>query len=122
MDTVDTAEFFTLYPHIAGKIRKLWGTKDCRDLMMSLLNESRDGKRAGFPVAIGKTIFLLLKVHDTKFPQFDDTDDIVVPFKMLRSRSAIVEIQHDWGMVATAAKIIAFVLIAAIFYKVYKKL
>lgn len=121
MDTVDTSEFFTLYPHIAGKIRDLWGTKECRVLLMTLLNESRDGKRAGFPISIGKTIFTLLKVHDTKFPQFDDADDIVVPFKLARPRPVIVDRSYDWGIVGTAAKIIALVLIAAIFYKVYKK-
>lgn len=121
MDTVNTSEFFTLYPHIAVKIRALWGTKECRVLLMSLLNDSREGSRAGFPPNIGTTIISLLKVHDVKFPQFDDTGDIVMPFAGVRYRQVIKQ-QYDWGFVATAAKLIAFVLIAAIFYKVYKKL
>jgi len=121
VDTVDTSEFFTLYPHIAGKIRKLWGTKDCRDLLLSLLNDSREGKRAGFPPSIGKTIFSLSKAHDKSFPQFDDTDHIIVPFEMART-APVVNQPYDWGFVATIAKIIAFILIAAIFYKVYVRL
>ncbi len=120
MDTVDTSEFFTLYPHLGVKIRALWGSKECRVILMSLLNDSRDGSRAGFPVSIGKTIFSLLKAHDVKFPQFDDKD--ALPFTGVRSRPVIVKQQHDWGIVATAAKIIAFVLIAAVLYKIYKKL
>jgi hypothetical protein len=86
---------------------------------MSLLNDTRDGSRSGFPVSMGKVIFSLLKAHDTKFPQFDDKD--AIPFTGIRSRPVIIKQQHhDWGVVATTAKIISFVLIAVIFYKIYK--
>lgn len=120
MDAIDTSELFTRYPHIAVKIRTLWSTKECRTLLMSLLNDSREGNRAGFPHSIGKIIFSLLKDHDAKFPQFDDKDDL--PFSGVRSRRVIVQHQHDWGIIGSAAKIIVFVLIAAILYKIYIRL
>jgi hypothetical protein len=85
---------------------------------MSLLNDTRDGSRSGFPVSMGKVIFSLLKAHDTKFPQFDDKD--ALPFTGMRSRPVIIKQQHDWGAVATAAKIILLVLTAIILYKVFK--
>jgi hypothetical protein len=120
MDNIDTSEFFTLYPHLAAKIQNLWGTKDCRAQLMHLLNDSRGGSRAGFPIAIGKTIILLLKEHDTKFPRFDDTGEFIIPFTSVRSRPVIVKNQHDLGIIGTTAKLISIVLLTTIIYKVFK--
>jgi hypothetical protein len=122
MDNIDTSELLTLYPHVAAKIKTLWGTKECRTLLMTLLNDSRGGTRAGFPVSIGRVIILLLNEHDANFPRFDDTGEFIVPFTGVRSRPAIVRQQHDWGIIGSAAKLMAFVLLAAIFFEIYKKL
>ncbi|MGB9092944.1 MAG: hypothetical protein WCB93_02405 [Gallionella sp.] len=120
MDKLDTSELFRLYPRIAVKIRGLWGTRECRTLLMSLLNDSRDGKRAGFPVSVGQTIIALLNAHDEKFPQFDTKNDSLVPFTAARPRPVVVQQKQDWGFLGTFAKFIVLVCIAAVAYKYYK--
>lgn len=122
MNKIDTSELFAHYPHIAAKIKALWGTKECRVLLMSLMNDSRGGTRAGFPLSIGKIIISLLQAHDESFPQFDNKNDAFIPFTGVRSRPVVARQQSDWGMIGAIAKLIALVLIAAIFYKVYKNL
>jgi hypothetical protein len=119
MNKIDTSEIFTLYPHIGFKIKTLWGTKECRALLMSLLNDSREGKRAGFPISVGQTIISLINAHDSQFPRFDDTGEFIVPFTSVRSRPQPIQKNHDWGIIGTAAKFIAFVVIASIFYKIF---
>jgi hypothetical protein len=119
MDTIDTSELLSRYPHIADKIRTLWSTKECRALLMALLNDTREGSRAGFPQPIAKIIFSLLKDHDAKFPQFDDKDDL--PFKGVRIRPVLVQQVHDWGIIGATAKMIMFVLITVVLYKIYIK-
>ena len=119
MDKLDTSELFRLYPRIAVKIRGLWGTRECRALLMSLLNDSRDGKRAGFPVSVGQTIIALLNAHDEKFPQFDTKNDSLVPFTAVRPRPVVVQQKQGWGILGTFAKFIVLVLIAAVVYKYY---
>jgi len=119
-DKIDTSELFKLYPHIGVKIRTLWGTKECRALLMTLLNDSRGGSRAGFPVSIGESIIFLLNEHDARFPRFDDTGEFIVPFTGLRTNPKVVEQQHDWGMIGTTIKFVVFFLVAAVSYKIYK--
>jgi len=120
MDNLDTSELFAQYPRIAVKIKALWGTKECRDLLMSLLNDSRDGKRSGFPVSIGQTLMALLTDHDAKFPRFDNKHDSIIPFTAVRPRTVIVKPKSDWGFLGSLAKFLAFVLIAAFLYKYFK--
>ena len=116
MDNIDTSELFAHYPHLAAKIQNLWGTKECRANLLHLLSDSRGGTRAGFPIEIGKTIILLLRDHDAKFPMFDDTDTFL-PFIGMRPRPVIVKQQYDWSFIGTGAKLMAFILIGTIFYK-----
>ena len=123
MDKLDSSELFRLYPRIAVKIRGLWGTRECRTLLMSLLNDSRDGNRAGFPVSVGQTIIALLNAHDEKFPQFDTKNDSLVPFTAVRPRPVAVRQKQEkqgWGFIGTFAKFIVMVCIAAVAYKYYK--
>lgn len=122
MDKLDTSELFAQYPRIAVKIKTLWGTKECRDLLMSLLNDSRDGKRAGFPVSIGQTIMALLTDHDAKFPMFDSKDDNIIPFTAVRTRTVVVKPKSDWGFIGSLAKFLVFVVIASFLYQLFKKL
>ena len=120
---LDTSELFAHYPRIAVKIKALWGTQECRDLLMSLLNDTRDGKRAGFPVSVGQTIMALLNDHDAKFPRFDNKNDGIIPFTAVRPRTVIVNRpKSDWGFIGTLAKLLVFVLIAAFLYKFFKQL
>ncbi|MGA8862808.1 MAG: hypothetical protein WBM09_07600 [Gallionella sp.] len=117
---LDTSELFAHYPRIAVKIKALWGTKECRDLLMSLLNDSRDGKRAGFPVSVGQTIMALLNDHDAKFPRFDDKNEWIAPFTAVRAKPVVVKPKSDWGFIGSFVKFLAFVVIAAVLYKYFK--
>ncbi len=50
------------YPHIAAQLKKLWPTPECSEYLLSLLADNREGKRAGFPLAVVEEIILLLAV------------------------------------------------------------
>ena len=114
-------ELFIKYPHIANKINDLWGTAECRQLLVSLLADSRDGKRAGFPPSVASEIFKMLKQHDIQFPKFDTTDHIIVPFKSISTiRTAPVQSSNDWAFVKFAANVIVAVLVLALVYRVVK--
>ncbi len=60
----------TLPKHIQANLDFTYATKDYRIYINQLLNDSRDGKRQGFPPQVAKHLFYLLQEHDTKFPQY----------------------------------------------------
>ena len=73
-----------LLPHferIHKRIVALWGTQECRDYINTLLTDTRDGTRSGFPPVVAKELFRLLHEHDLEFRRFSKVSDIVVPFK-----------------------------------------
>jgi hypothetical protein len=72
MPRTDTTSLYQAFPHLR-KIDDLWGTRGARDLLQSLLYDSRDGSREGFPLESASTLLLLLMEHDSLFPQFDDS-------------------------------------------------
>jgi hypothetical protein len=51
-----------IYPHIAAQLKKLWPTPECSEYLLSLLADNREGKRAGFPLAVVEEIVMLLAV------------------------------------------------------------
>ena len=60
----------TLPEHIELQLHYLYATKDYRIYINQLLNESRDGKRQGFPPQVAKHLFQLLQAHDAEFPHY----------------------------------------------------
>ncbi len=83
-----------LLPHferIDRRIIALWGTKDCRNYLNSLLTDTRNDTRSGFPPVIAKELFRLLHNHDLEFPQFSNATDIVVPFTTPTRRRADIQ-------------------------------
>ena len=58
------------YPHIAEKIHLFWSTRDFNFIMNTLLNDSRDGERQGFPMEIISAIFAIIKKHDEMYPEY----------------------------------------------------
>jgi|GEM_PF-4424152 hypothetical protein len=116
MNKVDPAELFTKYPHIAKKITMLWGSSNCRELLLSLINDSRDGGRAGFSPEIARIIFALLDKHDEMYPQFNKSAHIEVPFgftqKKVPAARAVKENNDGWGVIHYA--IIIFILILGV--------
>ncbi|WPL15674.1 hypothetical protein Thiowin_00583 [Thiorhodovibrio winogradskyi] len=74
MPATDTTSLYQSFPHLR-EIDKLWGTRDARDFIKTLMNDSREGARLGFSLEHASTLFALLIEHDEQFPQFDDSRD-----------------------------------------------
>lgn len=72
MRKTDVSALYAAFPHLE-KLEKLWGSKDGRDFINALLNDTRGGTRQGFPAEHAVTILRLLLEHDALFPQFDDS-------------------------------------------------
>ncbi len=119
---VDPAELFKKYPHIAKRITSLWGSAECRELLMSLINDSRDGGRAGFSPEIARIIFALLDKHDAIYPQFDKSAHIEIPFGFTQKKKPVgppVKVTKEgWGIVHYIV-FIFFILLCVFAYKVY---
>ena len=62
--------FFVAYPHLKGLVSR-WGTQEGREQIASLVMDTRDGQRQGFPGEHAETLLRLLREHDAKFPQFE---------------------------------------------------
>ncbi len=71
MPKVDTSKLYADHPHLA-QIDKMWGTRDCREFLTSLMHETRGGTRHGFPPDSASVIIRLLIEHDKTFPEFDE--------------------------------------------------
>ena len=61
------------FPDLGRRIKFLWGYIECRTLLESLMNDTRDGHRAGFPQPISEAIIALSLKHDDDFPKFVPT-------------------------------------------------
>lgn len=68
---IDTAALFERFPHLRS-IEESWGTLACRKHLMTLMNDTRNGQRKGFPADQAMTIFRLMLEHDTDFPQYEE--------------------------------------------------
>lgn len=66
----DTRSLYERFPHLR-RIDLMWGSREGRSFLSSLLTDTRDGKRQGFPVEHAQTLMRLLMEHDRVFPQFD---------------------------------------------------
>lgn len=72
MRTTDASALFETYPHLR-QIDELWGTRDGRQFLTRLLNDTRDGTRRGFPAEHARTIVRMLLEHDRAFPEFEES-------------------------------------------------
>ncbi|NMF87423.1 hypothetical protein [Aromatoleum petrolei] len=72
MRKTDVSKLYEAYPHL-GRIDELWGTRDCREFINRLMNDTREGQRRGFPGDHARTILRLLLEHDREFPQFEES-------------------------------------------------
>lgn len=57
------------YAHIAKNLQLFWGHKDFHNIVDMLLNDTRDGKRRGFPKPIVTAILVLVDKHNEEFPE-----------------------------------------------------
>lgn len=74
---IDTTAFFAAFPHLRS-IEETWGTLPCRRQLMSLMNDTRNGKRKGFPADHALTLFRLMMEHDADFPQYEEASNPAV--------------------------------------------
>jgi hypothetical protein len=59
------------YPRVGEQLRNKWASRDFSPYVNELLNDTRDGKRTGFPPAVAHAIFSLMMQHDREFPEFE---------------------------------------------------
>ena len=65
------------YPKVALLIETYWAEPDFHEVVNSLMLDSRNGYREGFPMDITNAIFELLKLHDTASVKSITDDDIL---------------------------------------------
>lgn len=58
------------FPHIGKKIELFWGTVEFNEMLSRLFDDTRDGRRRGFPSDVATALFRLSLLHDAQFPQF----------------------------------------------------
>ena len=104
-----------LLPHferIHVRIVALWGSKDCREYRNTLLTDTRNGTRSGFPPHIAKELFRLLHNHDIEYPQFANVTDIVVPFTCVRRQHRVDQPGLDLSKILRAIVLCGLVALA----------
>lgn len=74
---IDTVALFAAFPHLRS-IEENWGTLPCRQQLMTLMNDTRNGQRKGFPPEHALTLFRLMLEHDTAFPQYEESSNPAV--------------------------------------------
>lgn len=121
MNKVDTTGLFSRYPHLAKKITLAWGTQECRDMLVSLMSDSRENSRAGFSHEDAKTIFLLLNRHDAVYPHFDKEPVVIASVGSPAARKAIAKRAENnaGGLQRYVYPFLALIVFAVIF-KAYK--
>lgn len=117
MDTIDTPYLKKRHPHIAKKVETLWGSKECRDYIMHILKDSRDGKRAGFDFSVAGELLKLIAKHDELFPQFNVIEPAVQGFRF-HTPPPIAQQEGDWSVVRRVAFVIIGVLLLPLILKV----
>lgn len=50
------------YPHIAARMVELWGKPSCHTYLKNLLDDNRQGARAGFPQSVAEELVLLTAI------------------------------------------------------------
>lgn len=68
------------FPRLGQKVFNTWGSRECRKLLCDLINDTRGGTRQGFPPPVASAIIRLLSTHDAQFKEFDDSDNVIIPF------------------------------------------
>ena len=96
------------YPHITKRIESLWGTKECRALLLELIADSRDGQRQGLPPEGAREIILVLQDHDEAFPGFDDSAEFVRTTYQFMPREAPTVAANDGVVLKFLARISAY--------------
>lgn len=120
MNKVDTAGLFSRYPHLAKKITMAWGTQECRDMLVSLMSDSRESSRTGFSHEDAKTIFLLLNRHDAVYPYFDQAPEVVASVGSAARKAVAKRSQRNTGGLLRYIYPFLALIVFAVIFKTYK--
>lgn len=63
-------------PHIAENLKTFWNSQYFEDYVTSIMLDTRDGARKGFPIEIAKALNELSRVHSELFPKPPVKEDI----------------------------------------------
>jgi len=64
------------FPHVAFKIRTLWGFPQMNVYFNELLSDgTRGGTRKGFPMEVALLLMNLLEKHQKDYPEYLSNDD-----------------------------------------------
>jgi exonuclease VII small subunit len=55
------------YAHVTRRVTATWGTQDCLDYLRSLVHDTREGQRSGFPLEVIEEIVLLLHTLESGY-------------------------------------------------------
>lgn len=70
---IEDSEQFKLinasFPHIGKQLKSFWASVELYAFVDDLLNDTREGKRKGFPLDILVSLQLLETEHDKEFPE-----------------------------------------------------
>ena len=103
------------FPRLGRRLFLIWGTKESRDMLCELINDTREGTRRGFPDDVATAIICLLKDHDKQFPEFNDSKDYTVESQKFKSipRSVKKEVKTK------RFRLYDFVVVATVLYATY---
>jgi hypothetical protein len=76
MRNTNVSALYAAYPHLK-RIEELWGSREGREFINKLMNDTRGGIRHGFPPEHATTILRLLMEHDRRFPQFEESISVL---------------------------------------------
>ena len=82
------------FPDLGQRIAFLWGDTLCRTFLFNLMNDTRDGKRQGFPQPVSMAIMALSVKHDNDFPAFMPLGNIWVD----NTKWTPVKVETDWRL------------------------
>jgi len=109
------------FQRLGEKVLTTWGTRECRRMLLNLINDSRGGTRSGFPPEVAAAITRLLLAHDEKFPHFDDSQDIIPPFS--GKARPVKDVEKHTGpniVFQYAGYFIGAILVIGLFKEAYK--
>jgi hypothetical protein len=101
----------------------MWGKPACRLYLLELLNETRDGTRAGFDPSIAKEILQLLDQHDKQYPHLDTTHDIIPEYNFgVAPRRVLQQERGGVNIVKVMVYFVIGILVLGIITKIMRML
>jgi hypothetical protein len=108
------------FPRVYNEIESKWGSRAGRDYLMSLIMDSRDGDRKGFPAEVAEEIIMILKQHDKEFPNLDATHDIAPSYSFTPPKTRARPESTGINLFAVMRYVVIAVLLIGAVFKLKK--